>query len=85
MPLTPKETVATIRNRVIDQLFAIDDADYLFKLSQMIHQARPESGRVTLSEDQKLMLAMSEDDIAAGRIIDQQVLHERDLQWLKRR
>ncbi len=51
----------------------------------MIRQARPESGRVTLSEDQKLMLAMSEDDIAAGRTIDQQVLHERDLQWLKRK
>lgn len=69
MPLTPKETVATIRNRVIDQLFAIDDADYLIALSRMINQARPEAGRVTLSEDQKLMLAMSEDDIAAGRTI----------------
>lgn len=72
-----------IRSRIIDQLLAIDDASYLLTLSRMIDRSHVESANVKLSEEQKLMLAMSEGDIAAGRTIDQQALHERERQWLK--
>jgi hypothetical protein len=35
--------------------------------------------------EQKLMLAMSEDDIKEGRTIDQLTLNEREMEWLKRK
>jgi hypothetical protein len=77
--------VASIRNRVIDQLLAINDPDYLVALSRMIDSSHKESPTVSLSEEQKLMLSMSEEDIAADRMVDQQALHESELRWLKGR
>ena len=72
-----------IRNRVIDQLLAIKDADYLRALSDMIKSSHVQEEVVPLTEEQKIMLVMSEEDIKAGRTIDQQMLNERELQWLK--
>lgn len=72
-----------IRNRVIDQLLAIKDAEYLRALSDMIKSSHVQEEVVPLTEEQKIMLVMSEEDIKAGRIIDQHTLNERELQWLK--
>jgi 2-phospho-L-lactate transferase/gluconeogenesis factor (CofD/UPF0052 family) len=71
------------RNRLIDQLMAIKDADYLQALSNMIDRSHIEADVVPLSEEQKIMLTMSEEDINAGRTIDQNVLNEQELRWLK--
>jgi hypothetical protein len=76
-------TTSDIRNKVIDQLLAINDADYLLALSQMIDRSHIESPAITLTDEQKLMLSMSEADITEGRTIDQLTLHERELQWLR--
>ena len=72
-----------IRNRVIDQLLAIKDADYLMALSDMIKSSHVQEEVVPLTEEQKIMLVMSDEDIKAGRTIDQHTLNERELQWLK--
>ena len=74
-----------IRNRVIDQLLSIKDADYLRALSDMIKSSHVQEVAVPLTEEQKIMLAMSEVDIQAGRTIDQLTLNERELEWLKRK
>jgi len=72
-----------IRNRVIDQLLAIKDADFLMALSDMIKSSHVQEEVVPLTEEQKIMLVMSDEDIKAGRTIDQHTLNERELQWLK--
>lgn len=72
-----------IRNKVIDQLMAIKDAEFLRALSDMIDRAHVQENPIQLTEEQKIMLAMSEEDIQAGRIIDQFTLNERELEWLK--
>ncbi len=72
-----------IRNRVIDQLMAIKDAGYLRALSEMINSSHVQEEVVPLTEEQKIMLVMSEEDIKAERTIDQNTLNERELQWLK--
>ncbi len=72
-----------IRNRVIDQLLTIKDANYLRALSEMINSSRIQEEVVPLTEEQKIMLVMSEEDIKAGRTIEQHTLNERELQWLK--
>ena len=72
-----------IRNRVIDQLMAIKDAGYLRALSEMINSSHVQEKVVPLTEEQKIMLVMSEEDIKAERTIDQHTLNERELQWLK--
>ena len=72
-----------IRNRLIDQLMAIKDADYLQALSKMIDHSNIQADAVPLTEEQKIMLAMSEEDVKAGRTIEQNVLNEQELRWLK--
>jgi hypothetical protein len=74
-----------IRNKIIDQLLVIKDSDYLLALSDMIKNSHVQEATVPLTEDQKIMLTMSEEDIIAGRTIDQLTLNERELEWLKRK
>jgi hypothetical protein len=74
-----------IRNKVIDQLMAIKDAEFLRALSDMIDRARVQENAIQLTEEQKIMLAMSEEDIQAERTIDQVTLNERELEWLERK
>jgi hypothetical protein len=74
-----------IRNKIIDQLLVIKDSDYLLALSDMIKNSHVQEAAVPLTEDQKIMLTMSEEDIIAGRTIDQLTLNERELEWLKRK
>jgi hydrogenase maturation factor HypE len=77
-------SVSEIRNRVIDSLLAINDSDYLNALDKMIRSANVQDEKVSLTEEQKIMLSMSDDDIQNSRIIDQQTLNERELEWLRK-
>lgn len=74
-----------IRNRVIDSLLSIDNPEYLKALEKMIKSSNVEHSKVPLTEEQKIMLAMSDDDIQNGRIIDQQTLNEQELEWLTKK
>ena len=71
-----------IRNKLIDQLMTIQDVDFLLALSNMINKAHVETDAVPLTDEQKIMLTMSDMDIAAGRTLLQEALHERELKWL---
>ena len=74
-----------IRNKIIDQIMTIKDAEFLRALSDLIDRAHVQDNAVQLTEEQKLMLAMSEEDIKEGKTIDQLTLNERELEWLKRK
>ncbi len=76
-------TLNEIRNRVIDSLMSIDNSQYLQALEKMIKSSNVEHNKIPLTEEQKVMLAMSEDDIQNGRMIDQDSLTKQELQWLK--
>lgn len=78
-------TLNEIRNRVIDSLMSIDNSQYLQALEKMIKSSNVEHTKIPLSEEQKIMLAMSEDDIENGKMIDQESLNKQELQWLKER
>lgn len=72
-----------IRNKLIDSLMAIDNPKYLEALDAMINSSNIERSNVPVTEEQKIMLTMSDDDIKYERLIDQQSLNEEELQWLK--
>jgi hypothetical protein len=74
-----------IRNKIIDQVMAIKDAEFLRALSEMIDKSHVQEKTIQLTEEQKIMLAMSEEDIEEGRTFDQITLNERELEWLKRK
>lgn len=72
-----------VRNSIIDQLLTITDKDYLAALYQLIHKSKMNEDKIQLSEEQLLMLNMSEDDILNGRLISQGEVDKTDLEWLK--
>lgn len=75
-------TLKDIRNRVIDSLMSIDNVEYLQALEKMIKSSNVTHAKVPLTEEQKIMLSISDEDIQSGNIIDEGSLNKQELQWL---
>jgi hypothetical protein len=74
--------VDVIRNGIIDKLLSISDKDYLTALAHLVENSAVQSDKIKLTNEQKLMIEMSENDIKNGRIISQSDLDRNDLEWL---
>jgi archaellum component FlaF (FlaF/FlaG flagellin family) len=75
-------TVDKIRNGLIDKILSIRNKEFLEALDKIISSSSSEKEIVELSDEQKQMLQMSEDDIANGRLISQNEMDKRNLEWL---
>lgn len=75
-------TVDKIRNGLIDKILSIRNKDFLVALDKLISSSESESDIVELTEEQKLMLEMSEKDIQNGKLISQDAMNKRNLKWL---
>ncbi|MBS1532826.1 MAG: hypothetical protein JSU01_21160 [Bacteroidetes bacterium] len=78
-------TVDTLRNNLIDKLLTISNKNYLQALNQLVESSGIENEPVKLTEEQILMLQLSDKDIQAGKLISQEQLDKNDLEWLKGR
>ncbi|MBK8685257.1 MAG: hypothetical protein IPN26_09810 [Bacteroidetes bacterium] len=74
--------VDTLRNQIIGKLLTISDKSYLSAINTIVKE-QSVTDIVELSEEQKIMLQMSEDDIENGRIILESELNKKDLKWLQ--
>ncbi len=75
-------TVDKIRSGLIDKILAIENREFLEALDKLIASSLPKSETVKLSDEQKAMLEMSEQDIASGKLISQEAMNKRNLEWL---
>ena len=76
-------TLDTLRNDIIEKLLAISDKDYLSALNKLVGNSSKDNEIVGLTDEQKLILRLSDKNIAAGRLISQDELDKNDLEWLK--
>jgi len=76
-------TVGALRNNLIDKILTISDKDYLSALYKLVQTNSDNNSKVKLTEEQQLMLKMSDNDIANGKLISQTDLDKSDLEWLK--
>jgi hypothetical protein len=60
----------------------INDAHYLKVLEDMIKTSNVELPSILLTEERKIMLTMSDENIKEGRVIDQEVLNKKELEFL---
>lgn len=72
-----------LRNSIIDKLLTISNKDYLTALYQLVDKSSVNSDVVELTEEQVIMLRLSEQDIENGRVITQDQLDKSDIKWLK--
>jgi hypothetical protein len=75
--------VDILRDSIIDKLLTISNKDYLTALYQLINKSSVDTGVVELSEEQIIMLQLSDQDIQNGNLISQAELDKNDLKWLK--
>lgn len=73
------DTTDILRNSIIDKLLTIDNQDYLTALYQLINSSSVGQDIVNLTDEQILMLQMSDQDILSGRTISQNQLDKDDL------
>ena len=77
-------TIDNIRNNLIDKILAIRNKEFLSALDKIISSSDQSNDIVQLTEEQKIMLAMSEDDIKNNRLISQEELDTDDIKWLEK-
>ncbi|WP_343329518.1 hypothetical protein [Polaribacter staleyi] len=75
-------TVDKIRTALIDKILSINNKDFLEALDKLISSSKSELEIVELTDEQKLMLEMSENDIKTGKLISQEAMNKRNLEWL---
>ena len=75
--------VDNIRNEIIERLFTISDKSSLLALNKIIENSQPIDSTIKLTEEQKLMLQLSELDITEGRVYLESDVNKKDLKWLK--
>lgn len=75
-------TVDTLRNDLIDKLLSISNKDYLQALNKLVENSSTEQDKVQLTEEQIVMLQLSDHDIKQGRLVSQQKADKDDLEWL---
>jgi len=77
-------SVDILRNEIIGKLLTISDKSYLSAINRIVDTKSKKDEIVKLSEEQKLMLQLSDEDIKNGRTTKEADLNKRDLQWLRR-
>ncbi len=75
-------TVDNIRSGLIDKILTIKNKELLKVLDKLISLSTTDSDIVKLTDEQKVMLKMSEDDIKNGRLVSQEAMDKRNLEWL---
>ncbi|KAA3642501.1 MAG: hypothetical protein DWP98_14060 [Bacteroidetes bacterium] len=74
-------TVDQIKNGLIDKILNIQNKEFLNALDKIISTSFSVN-KTELSDSQKAMLEMSNDDIIHGRTISQEAMIKRNLEWL---
>jgi hypothetical protein len=73
-----------IRNSIIDRLLTISNTDYLKALYKLVENSSVDNEKIKLSEEQRIMLEMSEKDIRNGLLVPNDQLNREDIEWLKK-
>lgn len=76
-------TVGNIRNALINKILAINDKEVLSALDKLI-SLKDDDGPIELTEEQRILLEMSEDDIENGRMVAEKGLFYQQREWLKK-
>ena len=72
-----------IRNGIIEKLLTISNKEYLSALFEVVQSSSADKDVVQLTEEQIVMLNLSEKDIKDDKLISHSQLDKADLKWLK--
>lgn len=76
------ERVDEIHNELIKKILTIRNEDFLIALNNLISSSAAGTNVMELTAEQKEMLEMSEADIKNGKLISQEAMDKRNIEWL---
>lgn len=76
------ERVDEIHNELIKKILTIRNEDFLIALNNLISSSAAGTNVMGLTAEQKEMLEMSEADIKNGKLISQEAMDKRNIEWL---
>jgi hypothetical protein len=76
-------TIDNLRNDIIAKLLTISNKAYLDSIYEILKRSTVGDDVVQLTDEQIVMLKMSDEDIKHGRLVSQNSLDDADLAWLK--
>ncbi len=71
------------RKSLIEKLNSINNIELLQALNELISSESTSSEILKLNQTQKELIELSDQDIKNGNTIDQEVMMDRNLKWLK--
>ena len=74
--------VDILRDSIIDKLLTISNEDFLTTLYQLIDKSSVENNVIELTDEQIIMLKLSEEDIENCRFLSNEQLNIEDKKWL---
>lgn len=75
-------TEEEIKNELIDKILSIQDKELLEALDKLVSSATLPGGKGYLTDSQKSMLKLSEEDIKYDRLISEEDMMKRNREWL---
>ena len=76
------ETLEKLRSELIDRISAVKNKELLVALDHLISSYDAGDRPLKLTTEQQEILEMSESDIKNGRLISQEAMDKRNLEWL---
>ena len=77
------ENLETLRASLVQKIFSTDNLNLLEAINQIFSSTEVEEKKYKLSENQKKLLMLAEDDIKYGRLVSDEELRKMDEEWMK--
>ncbi len=75
-------SIDQIRNSLIDKLLSIKNKEFLIALDGIVSNSNTENDIIELTDEQKILLEMSDRDIENGRVISHEAIKRKSSEWL---
>ncbi|WP_374364895.1 hypothetical protein [Cloacibacterium sp.] len=77
------ENIETLRASLVQKIFSTENIILLEAINKIFSSTETEDKKYKLSENQKKLLQLAEEDIEYGRLVSDEELRKMDEEWMK--
>ena len=77
------ENIETLRASLVQKIFSTENIILLEAINKIFSSTETEEKEYKLSENQKKLLQLAEEDIEYGRLVSDEELRKMDEEWMK--
>lgn len=77
------ENIETLRASLVQKIFSTENITLLEAINKIFSSTETEDKKYKLSENQKKLLQLAEEDIEYGKLVSDEELRKMDEEWMK--